>query len=149
MNVAPLESRRTVIVRRVIITLLVLACIAGMALAVSHTRRGDDQTTSVSGAAPTLVEFLAPAPESNVLSQAQITIDMVPPYDATLTLNAVPIPVEQLQKRPELNQVTFTPGPGKVVEKLPAGRNCVEAAIFRLDRPSEVVRSTRWCFNVT
>ena len=96
-----------------------------------------------------VVELQAPTPESSVLSQAQLLIDLTTSYDASFVVNGVTIPDDQLQKRPELNQVIFIPGPGKVVEKFPAGRNCVEADIFRIDGVEEDVPPVRWCFNVT
>jgi hypothetical protein len=124
----PLENPRTVVIRRVVITLVVVACIAGMAVAVAHTRRGDEEFT-ITGS-PNVVELLVPENGSSVLSQAQIEIDLTAPYDAHLSINAVPVPDEQLQKHPELNQVVFTPGAGKVFEKLPSGQNCVQADIL-------------------
>ena len=129
------------------ITLVVVACIAGLAVAVAHTRRGDEEFT-ITGS-PNVVELLVPADGSNVLSQAQIEIDLTSPYDAHLAINGVAGARRQLQKHPELNQVVFTPGPGKVFEKLPSGRNCVQADIFRVDGTNEAVPPVRWCFNVT
>jgi hypothetical protein len=143
----PLENPRTVLIRRIVITLIVIACIAGMAIAVAHTRRGDEEFTILGS--PNVVELLAPPDESNVLSQAQIEIDLTAPYDAHLAINGVPVPDDQLQKHPELSQVVFTPGPGKVFETLPSGRNCVQADVFRVDGTNESIPPVRWCFNVT
>ena len=138
--------------RRALTIVVILACIAGLVVAVQHTRRGDtEDAVTVSGAAvpKSVVDLLAPTPESSVLSQAQLLIDLTTNYDASFVINGVTIPDDQLQKRPELNQVIFNPGPGKVVEKFPAGRNCVEADIFRVDGAQEDVPPARWCFNVT
>jgi hypothetical protein len=136
--------------RRVLTTLVIIACMAGLVLAVQHTQRGDKGEPTFSGkVSKTIVELQAPTPESNVLSQAQLLIDLTTNYDASFVINGVTIPDDQLQKRPELNQVIFNPGPGKVVEKFPAGRNCVEADIFRIDGAQEAVPPARWCFNVT
>jgi len=143
----PLENPRTVLIRRIAIGLVVLACIAGLAIAVAHTRRGDEQFT-VTGS-PNVVELLAPPDGSSVLSQAQIEIDLTAPYDAHLAINGVAVPDDQLLKHPELSQVIFTPGPGKVFETLPSGRNCVQANIVRVDGTNETVPPVRWCFNVT
>jgi hypothetical protein len=137
-------------VRRVLTGLVILACIAGLAIAVQHTQRGDKDEPKFTGqVSKAVVELKAPAPESNVLSQAQLLIDLTTNYDASFVVNGVLIPDDQLQKRPELNQVIFIPGPGKVIEKFPAGRNCVDANIFRIDGVQEDVPATRWCFNVT
>jgi hypothetical protein len=143
----PLENPRTVIIRRIVITLIVLACIAGMVLAVSRTRRGDELPT-ITGS-PNVVELLVPTEGSTVLAQAQVEIDLTSRYAASLSINNTLIPDEQLQKHPELNQYVFTPGPGKVFEKLPSGSNCVQATIFRVDGVDETVNPVRWCFNVT
>ena len=137
--------------RRVLTTLVIIACIAGLVIAAQHTQRGDkEDAATVSGkVSKTIIELVAPTAESNVLSQAQLLIDLTTSYDASFVVNGVTIPDDQLQKRPELNQVIFNPGPGKVVEKFPAGRNCVEADIFRIDGAQEDVTPARWCFNVT
>ena len=136
-------------VRRIITTVAIIACIGGLAVAVEHTERGDKDEPSISGAPRTIVELQAPAPESSVLSQAQLLIDLTTAYDATFVVNGVLIPDDELQKRPELSQVIFSPGPGKVIERYGAGRNCVEADIFRVDGTQEDVPPVRWCFNVT
>ena len=139
-------------VRRGLTTIVILLCIGGLVLAAQHTQRGDKEDgVTVSGAAgPTsAVTLIAPTPESNVLSQAQLLIDLTTNYDASFVINGVTIPDDQLQKVPELNQVIFNPGPGKIVEKFPAGRNCVEADIYRIDGVDEDVPPARWCFNVT
>jgi hypothetical protein len=136
--------------RRVLTTLVIIACMAGLVIAAQHTQRGDKDEPTFSGkVSKTVVELQAPTPESSVLSQAQLLIDLTTNYDASFVINGVTIPDDQLQKRPELNQVIFNPSPGKVVEKFPAGRNCVEADIFRIDGAQEDVPPARWCFNVT
>ena len=138
-------------VRRILTTIVILLCFALLAYAASRTRRGDEEKDQPSSALANTgpVELLAPSPESSVLSQAQIVIDLTSPYSASLVVNGVQIPDDQVQIRPELNQVIFTPGPGKVIAKLGGGRNCVEADIYRLDGTQEDIPAKRWCFNVT
>jgi hypothetical protein len=138
-------------VRRVLTTLVIIACGAGLVIAAQHTQRGDKEDgVIVSGnVSKTIVELQAPRPEDNALSQAQLLIDLSTNYDASFVVNGVTIPDDQVQKRPELNQVIFNPGPGKVIEKFPAGRNCVEADIHRIDGVAEDVPPARWCFTVT
>ena len=140
--------------RRVLTTLAILACFGGLIIAAQHTERGDKDEPTFTGtgsgsASGTIIELEAPTPESSVLRQAQLLFDLTANYDASFVVNGVTIPDDQLQKRPELNQVIFNPGPGKVVEQFPAGRNCVEADIFRIDGAQEDVPPARWCFNVT
>lgn len=136
-------------VRRILTTIVILACIGGLALAAQHTQRADGDQPTITGLPHTVVELQAPAPGSSVLSQAQVLIDLTSDYDARLVVNGVLIPDDEVQKRPELNQVLFTPGPGKVVEKFNAGPNCVDADIFRIDGGQEEVPPVHWCFNVT
>ena len=135
--------------RRGLTTLVILACIGGLVIAAQHTERGDKDEPKFTGRDSAIVELQAPTPESSVLSQAQLLIDLTASYDASFVVNGVTIPDDQLQRRPELSQVIFNPGPGKVVEKFPAGRNCVEADIYRIDNVEEDVPPVRWCFNVT
>jgi hypothetical protein len=143
--------------RRVLTTLVIVACVGLLIVAAQHTRRGDLDEPTFTGGAPAsegeaakpIVELQAPTPESSVLSQAQLLIDLASSYSASLVINGVVIPDDQLLTRPELNQVSFAPGAGKVIEKLPAGRNCVEADIYRIDGVEEDVPPARWCFNVT
>jgi hypothetical protein len=138
--------------RRVLTTLVILACFGGLIIAAQHTERGDKDEPTFTGTgsgSATIIELEAPTPESSVLSQAQLLIDLTASYDASFVVNGVTIPDDQLQKRPELSQVIFSPGPGKVIEKFPAGRNCVEADIYRIDGVEEDVPAARWCFNVT
>ena len=146
------ETRRHIVVRRVIITIVVLACLVGFALAASHTRRGDTELVTsgsdgITGAG--IVEVLQPRDGDTLVNQqAQVGIDLTRPYTAYLLVNGTQIPDDQLLKRPELSAVYFTPGEGKVIEKLPAGRNCVQAVITRIDGTLETVQPVTWCFNV-
>jgi hypothetical protein len=146
------ETRQRVVVRRIIITIVVFACIAGLALAASHTRRGDEeQATSGSdgGPSPSVVELLQPSNNDTLVNQqSQVGIDLTTPYTAFLIINGTQIPDGELLKRPELSAVFFTPGEGKVIEKLPPGRNCIQAVISRVDGTLETVPPVTWCFNV-
>jgi hypothetical protein len=142
------EPRRKVVIRRVIISLVVLGCIALLGVAVANTRRGDTEADIVqSGGAARVVEQFIPANGAATPRQVQIGIDLGDAYDAQLVVNGVVIPPEQLEKRPELNQVLFTPGPDKVIKELKAGTNCVEALIFRIDGTPASLTNPTWCFS--
>jgi hypothetical protein len=139
-----------VLIRRIVIALILVGCGIGMAVAVQHTRRGDDTVRFLGGEPrPNVVRLVSPADGSNVLSQAQIEIDLDTLYDANLVVNDTSIPSDQLIRHPEINQVLFSPGPGKVIEKYPAGTNCVVANIFRVDGSEDPQAPVRWCFQVT
>ena len=79
-----------------------------------------------------------------MLRQAELGIDLAPGYDGTLAVNGVEIPVEEQRRVPEQNQVFFTPGEGKVVERLLAGPNCATAIVWKAaDGPGTAERPDR------
>ena len=145
------ESRRHMLIRRILTTVVVFACIALLVVAAQHTRRGDEEdpstVTGVQG--DSAVQLTAPASESSVLNQAQVLIDLNVNYDATMSIQGVAIPDNQLQKTPATGVIAFTPGPGKALEKLPQGRVCATANVFRIDGTVEDPHTVTWCFNVT
>ncbi len=142
------DGRRAML-RRVLITVVVLACIGGIALAGSRTQTGEPDIAETGGD-PRVVELFVPSEGSEVLRQAQVGIDLTSDFTGTLVVNGTEIPEDQLQRRPELNQIFFQPGEGQVIERLAPGRNCVQAVIWRLDRSRANARPPiEWCFQVT
>ncbi len=140
---------RRATLRRVLIALVVLACIGGIALAANRTQTGEPDIAQ-SGADPRVVELFVPSRDSEVLRQAQIGIDLTSDFTGTLVVNGVEIPEDQLQRRPELNQIFFQPGEGQAIERLVPGRNCVQAIVWRLDRSRANARPPiEWCFRAT
>lgn len=164
-------------VRRTVVALVVLACLGGVAVAVASTREvdplgeevresGDAGDVTVSGdheALGTLppvpdgdgpggqaVERLYPPSDSQQLQGVQAGIDLAARWTGTLVVNGVEVPESQLVRRPETNQVFFTPGPGLVLEEWYAGRNCVRAVIWEVTGSREDgSRTVDWCFEVT
>ena len=114
-------------------------------IAVTDTSDPDDATQSE------FVEHLIPQRDAEVLRQAELGIDLAPGFDGTLAVNGVAIPVEDQRRVPEQNQVFFTPGDGKAVEQLQAGRNCVTATVWEAaDGPGTPKdRTVEWCFEAT
>ena len=142
------EPRRTVVIRRIVITLVVLGCVGLLVVAVQNTRRGDTNTDiAQTGGSSSVVEQLIPSNGAATPRQVQIGIDLGTAYDAALVVNDIVIPEDQLEKRPELNQVLFTPGPDKVIKELKAGPNCVEALIRRVDGTPASLNNPKWCFS--
>lgn len=95
-----------------------------------------------------IVERLYPANGSEQLSQVQVGIDLASGYDAQLVVNGVPIPEDEVQRRPELNQVFFSPGEGLAVERFEPGLNRVRAVIVEIGTGREVAVE-EWSFQVT
>lgn len=118
--------------------LLVVVGLAGVAA----WRLGDDGPATDVAA----VEQLLPTEDSSILRQDPVGIDLSPGHDATLSINGVVVPDDQLDKTPQLNLVRFVPGPGKVIEQLPAGRSCIVATYWRLELGPSEADQRAWCF---
>lgn len=109
----------------------------------------DDEPGSGSGATSEFVEALLPMENSQALQQATIGIDLAPGWQGVLRLDGQDIPESQLRTTSALNQVTFTPGPGQVVESLTPGRRCVQALVWRSSQGrGSSERTVHWCFEV-
>jgi hypothetical protein len=120
-------TRLTVMIRRIVLSLLLVVAVGLFALAGRNGKSGDEP--EVSDAA---VEALIPGDGSpNVLRQAEIGIDLATGWTADLAINGRTIPEDQLRRNEPLNQVFFTPGPGKEIEKLAAGEVIVVATIWK------------------
>ena len=98
-----------------------------------------------------IVERFVPKPDDEVVRQLELGVDLAPGYDGTLAVNGVEIPVDEQRRVPEQNEVYFTPGEGKSVERLLAGRNCVVATVWKTsDGPGTANDKTiPWCFEAT
>lgn len=121
-----------------------LVLVAAACLAIVATKGIDSATNLDDGH----IERLIPSPGAKVLQQDLIGIDLAPGYEGQLTLNGVALPMDQVNWMPELNQLTFRPGAGKVVEQLSAGQNCMLAEYWpSAYGPTQSSRYT-WCFTV-
>jgi hypothetical protein len=94
------------------------------------------------------IDRLIPAPNAKILAQDNVGIDLADGYTATLTLNGTPIPDDQLTVVPQLNQVTFTPGPDKDIQLIPAQQNCLTATYWKLSTGPSQSQTQSWCFTV-
>ncbi len=121
--------------------LISIVLIAGYAL----VQLASDPSTNVAGGS---IERLIPAPDSKILQQDQIGIDLEPGYEAELAVNGTPLPLDELLVVAPLSQVFFQPGPGKAIEFWPAGRNCIVATFWRTETGPAQSSSTSWCFSV-
>ena len=137
--------------RRVVITLLL--ALAGFTFVFAFTL-GEDPPAPASEA----VELLIPQPNAVVLKQNEVGVDLKPGWLATLAINGVRIPEDQVNCRDEcpppdigvdpLNRFVFTPGEGKELEELPSGRACVAARIWRVGETEIDGHTVPWCFRV-
>ena len=131
---------------RLLISVLVAGAVVALIVAVRATDTGEDAAP-----ASDVVEQLVPEAGAEVLRQAELGIDLAPGYDGTILLNGVEIPAEDQRRVPEQNQVFFTPGEGKAVERLLAGPNCATALVWKTadGRGTSRDRSFNWCFEAT
>jgi hypothetical protein len=132
---------------RLLIALLVTGAVVALVVAVRATATGDDDGATASD----VVERFVPRAGDDVLRQAELGVDLAPGYDGTILVNGVEIPAEEQRRVPEQNQVFFTPGEGKAVERLFAGRNCAVALVWKSSegRGSANDRTFTWCFEAT
>jgi hypothetical protein len=148
----PPAAKRTLtradVIRRAVITLVVLACIALLVVAARRADTGDPDRPQAT--APEAVEFLLPEPNSEVLQQTGISADLAVGWTGTLVVNGTEIPEDELVFEPAQNVVAFQPAPGQVVEELAPGRNCAQVIVW----PANATRAraqtpVQWCFEVT
>lgn len=93
------------------------------------------------------VEGTDPKPGDLDLRQARIGIDLASGYTASLKVDGVNIPDDQLEKVVGLDQLYYTPGPGTETGALSPGRHCATATITKLVPPNEV-HDYVWCFQL-
>jgi hypothetical protein len=132
--------------RRAVLTLLILVAF-GMFWLAGHNGNADPKPTINEVA----VEQLIPADGSpSVLRQAEIGIDLREGWTGELTVNGHFIPYDQIRRNEPLNQLFFTPGPGKEIERLDAGMVIVVANIWRpIDGETrDDARQVVWRFTV-
>jgi hypothetical protein len=145
---AKARPTRADVVRRTLITLVVLGCIGLLVLAAQRADTGEPDTPQAT--APEAVEFLTPTRDAEVLQQAGISADLAVGWTGTLVLNGIEIPEDELVLEPGQNIVAFQPGPGRAVEELAPGRNCAQVIVW----PANATRAraqtpVEWCFEVT
>lgn len=132
---------------RLLIIAMVVAALAAVYAGVLATRSEGADPVTVSGR-PDVVEQIVPGSGDDVLRQGELGIDLAPGFEGALSVNGVEIPTEELRLVPEQNQVFFTPGEGKAVERLRGGENCASAVVWRSStgRGTPDDQTFRWCF---
>jgi hypothetical protein len=136
--------------------LIVLALAVAAALAVwvyGNAVVGDEAPTGTEAAG---VDRLIPAPGSETLTQGAVGIDLAVGYDADLEVNGVRISGvatdeddDGLRKNLTIGLVEYLPGPGRQIEALASGRNCVVARVWRQEDGPTAANPVSWCFDAT
>jgi hypothetical protein len=129
--------------RRIVIALLLLSAV-GLLYAAGRNGNTDPKPIVTD-----MVEAVIPANGSPaVLRQAEIGIDLAAGWTGELNINGVPIPDDQIRRNDPLNQLFFSPGEGKEIEQLGAGRVFVVASIwnFAAGETRDDARQVTWAF---
>ncbi len=146
---------------KVIVAVVLALALGGFVLAGLRTASDTDPAFNVSGApgeqrsGANGVEALIPGDGDEVLGQQRVGIDLAPGWTGELTIlpatgQVVTLPEGEVERVTELDQIFFQPGPGKVVERLPGGQNCISATIWdRVQGREASERTEVWCFSVT
>jgi hypothetical protein len=138
--------------------ILALVAVLGVVAYQMASDSSDDPVAS-SGGTREFVEQLIPPGDSQVLQQGTVGIDLVTGWTGELTVDDVPIPASDLDAAQDqssgdtvssgLERITFTPGPGKVMDSLPLGPICAQAVVWdRAAGRDNSQRTVSWCFEV-
>jgi hypothetical protein len=133
---------------KLVAAIVLTAAIGGLVLAYMGLSESDSDGIVRSGGTSDFVEELLPAEGSQVVQQTPIGIDLASGWEGTLVVDGREIPPDQLNRRPALNRIEFTPGEGKVLASLPGGRVCVTAIVWETRAGRSGARNVNWCFDV-
>jgi hypothetical protein len=135
--------------RRIIISLLLAACAAGLIYGASIGRTADKPVVYTDAA----IKALSPQPGDLALRQTAIVATLAAPYTLAeassdgMLINGQGIPQDQIEVNQSLNTYSYTPGPGKDVTSLPPGRNCVQLVIKQAADLTDTGHNFSWCFS--
>jgi hypothetical protein len=94
---------------------------------------------------PGQIYEVTPGAGDQLPNQGRVGVVVATNWTATISIDGIDIPVDQMTIRESLGEYYFDPGPGKVLENLRPGRVCVIAtAQSQLDDTPAVSHS--WCF---
>jgi hypothetical protein len=133
---------RVVTPRRIGFAILLGLAVAGLVVAVGN---GRPNPTAVSDRSAE-IDALIPTPGSEVLRQAPVGIDLVPGFTATLTVNGVPVPEDELRVDLSLGRFLYLPGEGTIA--LNPGPNVISATYWPIAEGPERSRTETWVVNV-
>lgn len=139
----PPARGRLVTLRRVVTS--VLLAVAGAGLYLAFTLHDDAPSPRLGSG---VVKTVSPQPGTIQLRQTEVFAELDASHQASMVINNKPIPDDQLAVIEGLNRVSYTPGPGKEVEALPAGLNCAVVRFRPVPGATGTAGSYRWCFSV-
>jgi hypothetical protein len=134
------------VARRLIMGAIVIGAL--VLLGVGFTSVSDPEENQVP-ITQSAVERVEPAGGELDLRQGRIGADLAVGYTGVLILDGVEIPEDQLERIDALNQVFYTPGPGKETGALEPGLHRAAVEFWRIGANREDgTRVYEWQFNV-
>ena len=131
--------------RTVVATLIVLAALAGIGLTGVLAVTGSDSAADL----PDSVDLVMPVSGADVPRQSLVGIDVAEGHDTYLVINGVEVRSAEdgLIKDLGTGLIQFQPGPGRPVESLESGRNCVLANVWDRIEGEQSTQAVSWCFD--
>jgi hypothetical protein len=76
---------------------------------------------------PDAVESFSPGEGDLVVQPVRVVLDLRSGYEASLVIDGIPIPEDQIDAIPQTGRYQFEPAPGKVIERWTPGEHTVVA----------------------
>jgi len=138
MDLPSAKTRRLIIVA-------MLALAASLFAVAVIVYRGNPSSSDL----PVAITSVSPQPNSNVLIQTDILVDLAVGYTADLEVNGFEIPEDQLFRIPALNSLRFEVRDGQIVDRLRADQNCVRVMYWLIAEGPENRQNFDWCFDAS
>lgn len=143
--------------------------VVALALGILYWGSSRAETTQPTGTGDLVVQQLFPGDGAKALRQTEVGADLKAGFDGRLTVNGIEIPEDEMEgvvdpASPEAarlppeqadvlrpnnrNRVFFSPGPGKVIEKLPQGETTITVTYFVDGQPTVGRGSLTWTIDV-
>jgi hypothetical protein len=128
----------------------VLIVVGGLILAANiWIIAGVSQRTNTEPLLPTAIEELIPKPGDLVSPQSTIGVNLSNTLTGLLEFDGAVIPPDQLTTQPTEGIITFSPGPGKDLTKLPQGSHTLTVLYWPRTSTQEKGSSAySWTFKV-
>ncbi len=132
------------------IAIVAVGIIAVLNLGALLLNKSDTSVATKTGTLPTTILSLQPTPGGIIRPQDTITVELQTDLTGTLVLDGQEIPTNQLERVPELGEVSYRPGPGKGLEQFAPGTHSVVVEYWLQTKPRPIHPSTySWTFRVT
>jgi hypothetical protein len=128
----------------------VLIVVGGLILAANiWIIAGVSQRTNTEPLLPTAIEELIPKPGDLVSPQSTVGVNLSNTLTGLLEFDGAVIPPDQLTTQPTEGIITFSPGPGKDLTKLPQGSHTLTVLYWpRTSTQEQGSSAYTWTFKV-